>query len=300
MNKKIKVLLLDDNKEDFIIVHRMLVKTRGTSFDLEWVSSLEKAREMIRQEVHDVYLIDFRLGTHSGLDLIQETLQEGVNKPMILLTAHGSHEIDRKAIRSGAADYLPKKELSSTLLERTILHALERNRLMEKLYYQATHDELTGLFNRQHLMERLATTISSSKRHGFPLTLCLCDVDHFKNINDRYGHNMGDLVLSKIGKLLAEKLRIEDIPGRYGGDEFCIVFPHTTSQEARISIERMRRFIEQISFNALDGTPFSTTVTCGIATLKPEESSPELFIASADQALYQAKEKGRNCTSIKD
>ncbi len=299
MNKKIKVLLLDDNKGDFIIVRGMLAQTRRTPFDLDWFSSLEKAREVISEEKHDVYLIDFRLGTQSGLELIQETLQN-VKKPMILLTAHGNHEVDQLAIRSGAADYLPKKELSSALLERTIRHAIERNQLMEKLYYQATHDELTGLFNRQHLMERLAMTISSAKRHNFPLSLCLCDVDHFKSINDRYGHNMGDMVLHRIGEVFVDKLRIEDIPGRYGGDEFCIVFPYATSEDARITIERMRRIIEKISFITLDGTPFSTTITCGIATLKPDENSPEIFIASADQALYQAKEQGRNCTAIND
>ncbi len=295
---RVNVLLVDDNKGDFIIIRKLLSKIDQVAYDLDWETDFEKAKDTIARNRHDVYLVDFRLGDGNGLDLIREYITQMPRKPMILLTAHGNVEIDQKAIRMGAADYLPKDEISATLLDRTIRHSMERCRLLGKLYYQATHDELTGLFNRQHLIERLAVAISSARRHKIPLSLCLCDVDHFKSINDRYGHRTGDIVLSTIGKLFLQHLREEDIPGRYGGDEFCIVFPHVTPEEARISLERLRIKIEKTVFTSESKQDFSTTVTFGVAALSQDKLTPDAFISAADQALYSAKNLGRNCTRI--
>jgi len=298
IDNRIHVLLVDDNKADFVIIRKVLSKISAGGYDLDWETDYEKAKDIIASNVHDVYLVDFRLGAGCGLDLISEFTSQMPRKPMILLTAHGNVEIDQKSIRMGAADYLPKDEISPTSLDRSIRHSLERCRLLEKLYYQATHDELTGLYNRQHLFERLSTSISTARRHGIPLSICLCDVDHFKSINDRHGHRTGDMLLTYIGKLFAERLREEDIPGRYGGDEFCIVFPHATPQEACISLERLRKHIEQNGFVSERQEKFKVTVTFGIAALTSENANPESFISSADQALYCAKELGRNRISI--
>lgn len=296
--KRIHVLLVDDNEADFVIIRKVLSKIPKGGYDLDWETDFEKAKTLMAENRHDVYLVDFRLGAGCGLDLIGGFINRTPRKPMILLTAHGNVEIDQQAIRMGAADYLPKNEISPALLDRTIRHGMERCRLLEKLYYQATHDELTGLYNRQYLFESLATAISSARRHKIPLSICLCDVDHFKSINDQFGHGAGDMVLSFIGKLFAERLRGEDVPGRYGGDEFCIIFPHATPEEACVSLERLRLQIQDWSFQSDLDTSFSATVTFGVAALSEENATPELFISSADQALYQAKELGRNCTSI--
>ena len=293
-----KVLLLDDDQEEFIIIRKMLSQIQQHHFELEWVSCCEAAKIAIAKDEHDVYLIDYVLGAQNGLDLVEELVKEGSKKPMIMLTAHDNFELDKKAIRLGAADFIPKKELSPALLDRTIWHAIERGQLFEKLYYQATHDELTGLYNRKFISDQLATLFSGAKRHGYALTLCLCDIDNFKEINDSFGHHAGDKVLGSFGKILRDKLRIEDIPGRYGGDEFFILFPHSLPNEAKVSTERIRKDLHQLVFQSEDGKTFSVSATFGICQMELMHQTPQDLVSAADRALYSAKEEGRNRSLI--
>ena len=295
---QIKVLLLDDDKEDYIIIRQLLAGIKNNVFELEWVPVVEEARRVIAENRHDVYLVDYRLGTGNGHDIIREALESGCRKPMIILTAHGSFQLDIKSIQIGAADYLPKRELSTNLLARTIWHAVERNQLLEKLFHQATHDELTGLYNRKYILDRLSTMISGAKRHGLPLTLCICDIDHFKEINDAYGHNAGDKVLNCFGNILREEVRNEDLPGRYGGDEFCIVFPHASPEQAGVSIERIRHSLNNQVFTSDCGREFSATATFGISLMTDQEQDGKELISLADKALYIAKQGGRNRTAV--
>ncbi|MDJ0837894.1 MAG: diguanylate cyclase [Acidobacteriota bacterium] len=290
----IKVLLLDDDKQDYILVSRMLDKVPERRFHVDWVATYDEACKAVEKDEHDAYLIDVMLGTHSGVDLLEESLRNGFKKPMIMLTAHGDVQLDLKVIQMGAADYVPKRELSPTLLGRTIIHAIERNQLMEKLYYQATHDEVTGLYNRKFILEQLASLISSAKRHQFSLSFCLCDLDYFKQINDAHGHLTGDQVLHEFGLVLSRGVRAEDLPGRYGGDEFCIVFPHATPEQAMISVERIRQQVGELSFKAESGETFRATATFGIADMAEGRDTPRDLILAADKALFKAKEAGRN------
>ena len=294
-DKVTKVLLIDDDKEDFIIARQMLAQISEGQYELEWLSNFEEASQAIARGKHDVYLIDYVLGLESGLDLVKEAIQAGHKKPMIILTAQGNTSIDMEAIQIGAADYLPKSELSPAFLERTIRHAIERHQLLERLYYQATHDELTGLYNRKYINQQLASMTAAASRHNFPLSLCLCDLDCFKEINDTYGHNSGDKVLSTFGEILTKELRAEDIPGRYGGDEFCIIYPYISPTEAKKCTERIRESIHKYRFVTDSGKEFSISATFGITSFKVDYS-PKKLLALADQALYKAKRSGRNRT----
>jgi diguanylate cyclase (GGDEF)-like protein len=294
----IKILLLDDDREDYIIIRQLLSGIRNNRFELEWLPAVSEARQVIAENRHDVYLVDYRLGDRTGHDIIEEAIEGGCRKPMIVLTAHGDYQLDLKSIQIGAADYLPKRELSSNLLERTICHAVKRTQVLEKLFHQATHDELTGLYNRKYILDRLTTMISGARRHGIALTLCLCDIDHFKEVNDNYGHNAGDRVLSIFSEILREELRNEDIPGRYGGDEFCIVFPHASPEQARVSVERIRRNLGNQVFSSESGQEFKVSASFGISTLGEQERDPSELIAQADKALYLAKQEGRNRTAV--
>ncbi|MCZ6678541.1 MAG: diguanylate cyclase [Candidatus Poribacteria bacterium] len=177
----------------------------------------------------------------------------------------------------------------------------ERKRVEDNLWQMAIHDELTGLFNRRYLMGQLASAIRSAKRYGYPLSLCLCDLDNFKSVNDTYGHSMGDEVLIKFGKLITNELRTTDISGRLGGDEFCIIFPHTPASEAASSVERIRRQLEKLVFSVEGGMPFSITASFGIAELTSAEVDETGLFENADQALYRAKRLGRNrsiCSAV--
>lgn len=165
----------------------------------------------------------------------------------------------------------------------------------EQLRRQAYHDALTGLYSRRHLMDQLKQSMSLARRHGHPLSLCLCDLDKFKHVNDTYGHNMGDKVLEAFASVIRDEIRTEDIGGRLGGDEFCIIFPYAHAEVAAICLERIRRKFERIPFETEDGTKFHSSATFGAADMLPVDIEQEAFTELADQSLYAAKELGRNC-----
>jgi two-component system, cell cycle response regulator len=162
----------------------------------------------------------------------------------------------------------------------------------------SVRDALTGLFNRRYFMEALDREISRSQRYKTDLVLCLLDIDHFKNINDCYGHNAGDSVLTKIGILLTESIRDNDIACRYGGEEFAILLPHTNIEEASIMSERFREKVAANDF--LHGSSsMRITISIGIAQYqRGGDKSGNSFVEQADRALYQAKEEGRNRSVI--
>jgi diguanylate cyclase (GGDEF)-like protein len=164
----------------------------------------------------------------------------------------------------------------------------------ERLIFEATHDVLTGLYNRRHAMAQLDSAVHAAQRYDHPLAVCLCDLDRFKHINDTYGHPVGDDMLARFGKLLKDELRAEDIPGRYGGDEFIIVFPFVTARGAGYAVERVRRLFNEIRLSGPDGVEVSTTATFGLTELTEEHKEADDLVASADVALYEAKDAGRN------
>ncbi|MFQ5645856.1 MAG: diguanylate cyclase [bacterium] len=171
----------------------------------------------------------------------------------------------------------------------------ERKEAEEKLRYEAVHDHLSGLFNRRYFLEKLVATIESAKRYNFPLSVCLCDLDNFKAVNDSYGHKIGDSVIAAFAETMLGELRNVDIGARYGGDEFCILFPHIPAFEAAISANRIRRKFQAINFVTEENTRFTATATFGVADLTVLNNDEKAILKSADQAMYKAKELGRNC-----
>lgn len=163
----------------------------------------------------------------------------------------------------------------------------DRKQAEEQLVYNATHDPLTGLFNRQAVFDRLHAEFSTARRYGHTLSLCICDLDRFKSINDTHGHPAGDEVISAYGRLLKETLRDSDIAGRLGGDEFCIIFPYTSASAALPVLERLRDSLEQLTFMSESGT-FQVTGSFGIAEYV-DGLDERALIELADQALYRAK-----------
>ncbi len=161
----------------------------------------------------------------------------------------------------------------------------------QTLQHLASHDPLTGLPNRRELEERLSAAFAAARRHGHALAVCLLDLDGFKQVNDRLGHAAGDRVLAHVAKTLRETLRAEDVPGRLGGDEFCLVFPHTTAEEALPVVERVRARLSL-------APPAPVTATFGLAGLRPEQGSPQELLEAADLALYRAKHGGKNQTAV--
>lgn len=168
-----------------------------------------------------------------------------------------------------------------------------RKAAQEKLAYQANFDALTGLANRHHFWTRLQGALRRASIEHSETSLCLFDIDHFKEINDRYGHAAGDEVLEEIGNIVRAELRTADIAGRLGGDEFCFVLPGTDENEAARVAERIRDRLGTIAFGMTTGTTFSVTATFGVAGSEPDADAREVMEA-ADRALYRAKSAGRN------
>lgn len=167
-----------------------------------------------------------------------------------------------------------------------------------KLEIQSSRDELTGLYNRKAYNENVLETIAYINRYNEPSSLMICDIDYFKKINDSFGHKVGDLVLKKLSILLREKLRANEFISRYGGEEFTIIVPHATLNEARKIGEGLRDYIYKFIFSYKD-QEIPVTVSIGVSTFRKEDDGYTVF-DRADEALYLAKRSGRNNVKTED
>ena len=216
----------------------------------------------------------------------------------------------RNAQRNESAQIKANKELQElqTVLEERVEHRtteldfsnqqlmvqLERiNSLKAILQQEAIHDSLTGLFNRRHLDEILPIELARSKRANTPLTILMLDIDHFKNINDTYGHQVGDAVLQSMGNTLKTNVRAGDIVCRYGGEEFILVFPGMQAADGQARAEKLRMMIESQMISAKDQL-IGVTLSIGGSVYPKDGNSGDELISQADLALYRAKQNGRN------
>jgi two-component system, cell cycle response regulator len=167
------------------------------------------------------------------------------------------------------------------------------NAYHEEIYRLTTVDGLTQIFNRRYFLEQLDREVSRCKRYRRNLSLILFDIDHFKNINDSYGHLAGDYVLKQLATVIRGKIRREDVLARYGGEEFVIVLPEIDVGGATAFAEKVRKLVEKAPFRFED-TRIAVTVSVGAATCKEGDDAPSL-IKCADEKLYEAKNAGRNC-----
>jgi diguanylate cyclase (GGDEF)-like protein len=163
-------------------------------------------------------------------------------------------------------------------------------------------DHLTGLFNKRYFQARLSEETARAARYGEQLSLIFCDIDHFKAVNDRFGHEAGDKVLRQTAQLLSgamgelhimSRLRKSDIIARYGGEEFVIILPETAKEGAGIAAEKLRRVVAEYPYR-VDGETLHLTMSFGVAELTTDDKDPEAIIRNADWAMYQAKQGGRN------
>jgi two-component system cell cycle response regulator len=196
-------------------------------------------------------------------------------------------------MRRGVQDYLVEPVADGEVLTR-VEAASRTKELQHELVAQGARleallreDALTGLSNRRAILTQLAGMVSGARRHGHPLSIAICDIDHFKRVNDTYGHKTGDEVLVAAAHAMGTHLRQEDQLGRLGGEEFLVLLPDTGADAAHAAAERIREEVANAP------TPVPVTVSLGIATWESEET-PEAFLHRADEALYAAKQAGRD------
>lgn len=245
---------------------------------------------MAQKDQPDLVLLDIEMPSMDGYEVCRELKKHSHTKdtPIIFVTAKDNVDDEEKGLTLGAVDYIPKPIRPAIVRARVNTHiTLKRQRDM--LQAMALHDQLTGLYNRYYLMETTEQRISAAKRHGTHMSLLLIDLDHFKKINDNYGHLVGDDILTAIAQLLTQQSRREDIAARFGGEEFIMLLGYCAEPDAREKAEKLRKALE-----ALQPCDHRITVSIGATTLKPDDSNAAMLIARADQALYRAKELGRN------
>ncbi len=298
----IRILLIDDDEDDYVVTRDLLSEAKGLKHELQWVYTYNDALETIGRNEHDVYLLDYRLGAHTGIDLLEKVVSEGCRAPIILMTGQGDQEVDFKAMKAGAADYLVKGEINAPLLERSIRYAIERKRTEAHIYHMAYYDGLTSLPNRVLFQDRLKQAISASERHKNMTAILFLDLDNFKRVNDTLGHFWGDELLKGVAERLMSVMRksdsvarhsCNDLFARLGGDEFTVLL--NVIKEAREASKAAQRIVELLSKPfMLDGSEIFISSSIGIAIYPDDGTDVSTLLKNADAAMYHAKEHGKN------
>jgi diguanylate cyclase (GGDEF)-like protein/PAS domain S-box-containing protein len=194
-------------------------------------------------------------------------------------------------------DITERKRVEEALLDsqRQLHNQLKEIQILQvQLREQAIRDSLTGLFNRRYLEETLLREIAQARRTQTAVSVVMLDLDHFKQFNDTYGHQSGDLVLQELGRLLESRFRLGDFPCRYGGEEFVVILPGTKLKDALERAEEIRNLFEQQKFFIDENVETTVTLSAGVSAYPVHGDNPAAILNRADQALYQAKNQGRN------
>lgn len=195
---------------------------------------------------------------------------------------------------SQANAFTPVEARVLSLLAGQAAMTVEREEMVRSLEQLAITDGLTGIFNHRYFQMRLENEVKRAARYKLPFALLMIDLDHFKNINDRYGHATGDQVLAEVASLLKRSVRETDITARYGGEEFTIILTQTALADAVLTADRLRKTIAEYTYETAEGVPLQVTVSIGVAAFPDHGSSREGLLQASDRALYAAKNAGRN------
>ena len=299
MFASLKILLVEDDEDDFILTRELLHEIFGTQVGLDWIDDPDRALAAILGNMHDICLVDYRLGKKDGIELVREAARQDCCAPIILLTGLDDREIDIEAMEAGAADYLVKSQNTAPLLDRAIRYAIERKRIQESLAKLAQYDPLTGLANRSLFQSRLKDALASAKRTGQMIAVMLLDLDHFKDINDSLGHPAGDALLKEVAVRLKHNVRETDTVARLGGDEFAVIATNIDHLEGVATVAEKLVDAIAVPFD-FENNEIRTGTSVGISVSPPDVSEPEHLLKHADFALYQAKSAGRGTWQFYD
>ena len=288
-----RVLLVDDDRQQFLLIGYLLSEAHHENYRLVWCQDLEKGLTHIQNNECDVVLLDYHWGINCK-DFIQRSYALNSKVPIIVMTDGMELEVDQKAISEGASDYLVKDTINSEILERILRYSMERKKIEHRLNYLAHYDYLTALPNRVLFLDRLNQTIQLAQRSDQQFTLMFIDLNDFKIVNDNYGHDMGDKLLKEFAGRLLESVRRSDTVARIGGDEFTILLNNMSSTPKIISLAQ--KLIENIERPFLiDDHTLLVGCSIGIAVFPDGGDNIELIQRNADTAMYQAKQTGTSC-----
>jgi diguanylate cyclase (GGDEF)-like protein len=285
---KMRVLLIDDDAE-FVLCVTAVLEREGIL--VHSAADATRLVELLDETRPDLVLLDAMLPQVSGWDAIRiiRTTPEHRDVPILFLTGCTDLASRVDAFNAGADDYLGKPLVTEELLARVRVR-LDRRRLVREM---TERDSLTRCLSRRTLLDALASRLSEARRHARPLSLALLDVDRFKRVNDSYGHLVGDQVLMALGRLLNARFRLEDLRGRWGGEEFVLVFPGETAPTTAALLSRVLDEFRALGFQSELGGRFFVTFSAGISSFPGDGATVDALIRAADRRLYEAKRSGR-------
>ncbi|MFZ4855975.1 MAG: diguanylate cyclase [Desulfuromonadaceae bacterium] len=301
------ILIIDDSATVREQIIRTLEPFNLFNFYYEAEDGLYGFKKLLSSPV-DIILCDLEMPRIDGFTFLNmlKARPEHLNVPVIILTGMDGRERKLRGLEQGASDYITKPFDHEELVARVKIHLKikklqdDLKRSNELLLELSNTDHLTGLFNRRYMMEALDKEVQRCIRKCGDLSLIMLDIDHFKQVNDRYGHLQGDIVLQRVALQLNKELRSYDCAARYGGEEFIAILPDSTLQQSIYVADRIRLAIQGATFEG-PLSPLCLTASIGVAHFSTVQSATvDGFIKQADDALYRAKANGRNRVEFHD
>lgn len=293
-----QILIVDD---EVTLLNTLTEYLEITGYPVKSAISAEEAVDLLEKNRFEVVITDIALPGMDGMALTK-IIKKNYDIDVIVMTAYRSDHSYEEAIEAGASDFVIKPfgyeelllRLKRVLNEQKLNR--EQNRMLEKLKRLATIDGLTKLYNSRHFYNQLQLEVDRTIRYNHQLSLMLLDIDKFKQFNDKFGHLDGDQILMKLGQTILSCLRKMDSAYRYGGEEFTIILPETTGEEAVTVAERIRTQVSTDVFIVSDSEKQGITVSIGVTQYLPNEPL-SVFIKRSDKAMYMSKDLGRNRVS---
>jgi len=289
------ILIVDDIAQNLQVLGQVLSQE---GYRVAVATNGLQALEVAQKVNPDLILLDVMMPEMDGYEACRKLkeIPEMSHVPIIFLTARNSTEDVVTGFEAGAVDFISKPFINVELLARVRTQVRINNLMKEleeknrQLEDKAIHDQLTGLYNHGYMFERLSHSQQVSWRYNKPLSVIMFDLDHFKSVNDTWGHQAGDLVLAKVAGVIKDTVRQADLAGRYGGEEFMIICPETSLENAFHLADRIRIGISEADME-IEG--LKVTISGGVAESCTNEPVEQL-VNRADELLYNSKKSGRN------
>ncbi|MFH1176131.1 MAG: diguanylate cyclase [Acidobacteriota bacterium] len=290
--KPIRILLIEDDPLDAAALREVLYEAETAPLDITRVERLDEALEVLERPPFDIILLDLGLPDSAGLATLERTHNEAPATPIVIVSGHDDEALAVQAVKEGAQDYLVKGQITPALLLRSLRYAIERNRLQESLRSLALVDELTGLYNRRGLLRLGGQHLALARRARKGALILFADLDGLKNINDTWGHAVGDAALVEAAEVLRDTFRGSDVIARLGGDEFAVLALRVERGAAEVIGSRLERKLERA--NAEPERLFTLSLCAGVVYFPWQQPLLlEEMIARADAAMYERKRERR-------
>jgi diguanylate cyclase (GGDEF)-like protein len=308
-----RILVVDDEESIRAVLTEVLI---DDGFRVTQAANGLEALEVLQDVPHSLVISDIKMPGMTGIELLKKIKQTIPATEVIIITSYASLDTAIEALRYGAYDYLFKPFEDIKLISAAAIRAIDKVRLTRQnqrllkeleqknnqlkkanktLKWLARRDGLTGLYNHRYFQEILHAELTRAVRYKQYFSVVFLDLDYFKQYNDTHGHQKGDQLLRILAKVLGSCLRESDYLARYGGEEFTIILPSTTKGEALAVAEKIRGRVERYPFTGRETQPKGcVTVSIGISTFPENGKDNASLMENADEALYQAKNSGRN------